>query len=205
MALDWLDLSLASLRRDENAAQRFAEELYELRPRLNPANEGLHIFGIHLVSHMWDEQIGEVIEPLTAAMTSTDAGMVEDVLMLALARTGELERLRNELPSSVDHPVPNWSSTTTWCSFAEAAAVVNDVGMAEQLVTRLEPLAGQIAISGISSVMGPVDGYRALALATAGRRDEASEAAEQAARQSDEWGFTAYADWLAAHRARLGI
>ena len=36
MALAWLDLSLASLRRDDGAASRLAAELYELRPRLTP-------------------------------------------------------------------------------------------------------------------------------------------------------------------------
>lgn len=205
MALYWLDLSMASLRSDEDAANRLAGELYELRPRLNPGMEGLHIVGIHLVSHMWDERIGDLIEPMTAAITASKSDMVNDVLLLALARTGDLERLRNELPSTVDHQVPNWSSVTTWCSFAEAATVAQDAGMAERLVRRLEPFAGQVALSGIATVMGPVDGYLALALAASGNTVEAAKVADRAVEQSHEWGFTAYADWLAAHRERLGF
>jgi hypothetical protein len=53
--------------------------------------------------------------------------------------------------------------------------------------------------------MGPVDGYLALALATTGREQEAVDAAARALDQSDAWGFTAYAEWLGAHRERLGF
>ena len=66
VALGWIDLSLASLRRDEAAVDRLAAELHALRPRLNPGNEALHLMGIHLISHMWDERIGELIEPIAA-------------------------------------------------------------------------------------------------------------------------------------------
>jgi hypothetical protein len=62
-----------------------------------------------------------------------------------------------------------------------------------------------LAVSGISMVMGPVDGYLALALATEGRRDEATAAAERALSQSEDWGFTEYAVWLRGLRERLAI
>jgi hypothetical protein len=205
LALAWLDLSLASLRRDDDTVRRVAGELYELRPQLNPAMEGLHLAGIHLISHMWDERIGELIEPMTAAIAFAGDDMANDVLLLALARIGDVERLRAGLATPLEHQVHNWSSTTTWCSLAEAAAVAGDLPLAQRMATHLEPLAGRIAISGISSVMGPVDGYLALALAVNGSRDLASAVADRAAAQSDEWGFTAYAAWLAAHRERLGF
>jgi hypothetical protein len=205
MAQSWLDLSLAALRGDEDEAARLVAELYELRPRLNPANEGLHVAGIHLVSHMWDERIGELIEPMTAAIAAAGNDMAKDVLLLALARTDRVDRLRAELATTVEPPVLNWSSGSTWCCAAEAAAVAQDGHLAVQMAGRLEPLAGRVAVSGISSVMGPVDGYRALALAVSGRRREAADAAARAERQSDEWGFAAYAAWLAGHRARLGF
>ena len=40
---------------------------------------------------------------------------------------------------------------------------------------------------------------------TTGRSREGADAAGRAIAQSDEWGFTAYADWLGAHRERLGF
>ena len=205
VALAWIDLSLASLRRDGAAVDRIAAELHALRPRLNPGNEALHLMGIHLMSHMWDERIGELIEPIAQAIAIADNDMAADVLLLATARAGDPDRLRAQLAAPVTHPVDNWGSVSVWCSQAEAAAVAGDTPLAEQMAGLLAPLHGRMAISGISTVMGPVDGYLALALAAGGRRAEAVDAAARAAAQCDDWGFTAYADWLRAHRERLAF
>jgi hypothetical protein len=205
VALRWIDLSLASLRRDDGAVEQVAAELHALRPRLNPGNEALHLMGIHLMSHMWDERIGELVEPITTAMAVADNDLAADVLLLAIARGGDPGRLRADLVAPVMHQVDNWGSATTWCTMAEVAAVSGDVPLAEQVADLLAPLHGRMAISGISTVMGPVDGYLALALATAGRRGEAADAAGRASVQCDDWGFTAYADWLGAHRERLAF
>jgi hypothetical protein len=205
MALAWLDLSLASMRGDQAGADRLVAELYELRPRLNPANEGLHVAGISLVSWMWDERIGQLVEPLTTAIAFANNDLAVDVLVLSLARNGEIDVLRARLVDPLEHRVENWSSGSSWCCLAEAAAVARDVPLAERMAARLEPLAGRMAVSGISTVMGPVDGYRALVLATLGRLEEAAEAADRARAQSDDWGLTAYAAWLRAHRTRLGF
>jgi hypothetical protein len=205
VALRWIDLSLASLRRDETAVERIAGELHTLRPRRNVGNEALHLMGIHLMSHMWDERIGELIEPITQAMAIADNDMAADVLLLATARAGDPTRLRADLVTAVLRHGDTWSTATTWCSVAEAVAVAGDAPVAEQVAALLGPLRGRMAISGISTVMGPVDGYLALALAAAGRRSEAVDAATRATAQCDEWGFTAYADWLGTHRERLGF
>ena len=154
--------------------------------------------GIHLMSHMWDEGIGALIEPIAAAIAVADNDMAADVLLLATARAGDPDRLRAQLAVPVPHQVENWGSTSTWCGVAEAAAVAGDVPLAEQMAARL-------AISGISTVMGPVDGYLALALAASGRHQEATARPAASVAQCDEWGFTAYADWLGAHRERLGF
>ena len=205
VALRWVDLSLASLRRDEAAVERIAGELHALRPRRNLGNEALHLMGIHLMSHMWDERIGELIEPIAAAIAVADNDMAADVLLLATARAGDPSRLSADLMTAVLREVDTWSSATTWCSVAEAAAVSGDAPMAERVASILAPLRERMAISGISTVMGPVDGYLSLALAAADRKGEAAEAAARASAQCDEWGFTAYADWLGAHRERLGF
>ncbi|MCF6376441.1 DUF2791 family P-loop domain-containing protein [Nocardioides KLBMP 9356] len=205
LALAWTELSLASMRRDEARIGQLLTELHALRPRRNPANEALHLMGIHLVSHTWDEGIGEVIEPIRQAMAIADNDLAADVLVLALARAGDPDQLRAQLAHPLRHRVDNWSSTSTWSTLAEAAAVAGDVRLASRMVELLEPLSGRIAVSGISTVMGPVDGYLALALATTGRSVEAAEAADRADAQAEEWGFEAYAAWLAERRRQLGI
>ena len=154
---------------------------------------------------MWDERIQEIVEPLTQAIAVAQNDLARDVLILWLARTGDLEALRRELDVPLEHQVENWSSATTWCSMAEAAAVAGDQTMAAQMAERLAPQSGRIALSGISSAMGPVDGYLALALAASGRREEGSAAADRAQAQGEAWGLTAYVAWLRGHRDRMGI
>ena len=53
--------------------------------------------GIHLMSHMWDERIGELIEPIAQAIAIADNDMAADVLLLATARAGDPDRLRAQL------------------------------------------------------------------------------------------------------------
>ena len=62
---------------------------------------------------------------------------------------------------------------------AEAAGVLDDLHLAERAVRELRPYRGLVALSGISVVTGPVDGYLAV-----GER---------------------YGHWLRGHRARLGF
>ena len=131
---------------------------------------------------MWDERIGELIEPMTAAIAVADNDMATDVLLLALARTGELDevarraahrggapgaQLEQRLARGAASRRPRRSRATyAWRS---------------GWLTHLEPLAGRIAVSGISSVMGPVDGYLALALAVVRQAPRGGGAADRAA------------------------
>ena len=43
---------------------------------------------------MWDERIGELIEPIAQAIAVADNDMAADVLLLAMARAGDPDRLR---------------------------------------------------------------------------------------------------------------
>jgi ABC-type amino acid transport substrate-binding protein len=103
------------------------------------------------------------------------------------------------------HRVENWGSASTWCCLAEAAALVGDVSLARQMADLLAPLSGRVAVSGISSVMGPEDGYLALALAACGRHEQATAAADRGIQQAQAWGFTEYDAWLRAWREKLSI
>ncbi len=83
--------------------------------------------------------------------------------------------------------------------------MAGDRSYAEELAGHLEPLSGRLAMSGISVVMGPVDGYLALALVACGRKDEAAAKADAAETQAVEWGLTAYVDWLRERRNQFGF
>jgi hypothetical protein len=205
MALLWVQLSLAGMRGDQETVSRLGAELYELRPRLNPTMEGLHVGGLQVIGSMWTDQIGDLIEPFAAANDAEGNDLARDVVLMALARTDDVERLRRELARPLEHVVENWSSVSAWSCLAEAAAVAGNVPLATHLADHLAPLSGRIALSGISSAMGPVDGYLALALATCGRSEEAIAAAERGLDQAAAWGFTEYAAWLRRRRQQLGI
>ena len=205
MALSWVQLSLASMRRDVETMDRLGAELYEVRPRLNPTMEGLHLAGIRLMTTLWTAEIAELIEPLAAANAAEGNDLARDVFLQVLARANEVDRLREELTRPIEHQVENWSSSSTWCCVAEAAAVGDNPVVAAQVVDRLAPLSGRIVISGISTVMGPVDGYLALALAASGRQAEATAAADRAEAQAEDWQLPAYTDWLRTWRERLSL
>ncbi len=204
MALAWLELSLASMRSDEADLARLAAELYELRPRLNPAMEGLHVAGIQVISSLWTEAIADLVEPFAAANAEGD-DLGRDVLLHALARTGDVDGLRQELVRPYSEAVENWGTMSMRCSMAEVAAVAEDTALAQEMATGLAPLTGRMSVSGIAGIDGPVDGYLALALATTGRAAEATAAAERALEQADAWGLPAYTAWLLGLRARLGF
>jgi len=130
--------------------------------------------------------------------------MTRGIATLGLARGDRVDLLRQVLATVVQHPVVSWASSDTWCGQAEAAAVAGDRQLGLEVAGHLGPLTGRMSISGISVVMGPVDGYLSLALAASGRADEAREKAEAALVQAAQWGLTAYVDWLRARRALLG-
>ena len=72
------------------------------------------------------------------------------------------------------------------------------------VVGLLRPASGRLAVSGISVVSGPVDGYLALALAVVGEREEATALAERAEALATRWGMMAYLRWF-AERAPTGV
>jgi hypothetical protein len=131
--------------------------------------------------------------------------MSRGIATLGLARGDSLEMLRALLVDPPRYAVESWASMDTWCGQAEAAAVAGDTAYAEEVAEHLLPLSGRVSMSGISVVMGPVDGYLSLALAASGRTEEARAKADAAGAQAEEWGLTSYAAWLRARRERLGF
>jgi hypothetical protein len=205
MALAWVHMSLSAMSGDEEATGRHMADVVEYRPRLNPVMETIQVAAAQLIASMWNGRIGELVEPLVSAGLLGGDDMSHGVATLGLARGDRVDLLRSLLEDPPRYAVESWASTDTWCGQAEAAAVVGDAEYAEELVGHLGPLTGRLSMSGISVVMGPVDGYLALALAATGRKGEAATKAEAASAQATAWGLNAYVDWLDQRRVELGF
>jgi hypothetical protein len=205
MAVAWVHMSLAAMRGDDEAAARYVADVIEYRPRLNPVMETVQVAAAQLIANLWNGQISAMVEPLVTAGFLGGDDMTRGVATLGLARGDRLDLLRTLLVDPPRYAVESWASTDTWCGQAEAAAVAGDVALAEEIARNLEPLTGRLSMSGISVVMGPVDGYLSLALVGCGRRGGASAAADRALVQAAEWELSAYVAWLEARRAQLGF
>ncbi len=205
MALGWVHMSLAAMSGDDEAARRHLADVVEYRPRLNPVMETVQVAAAQLIANLWNGRISAMVEPLVEVGAIGHDDMSRGIATLGLARGDRLDMLRTLLGDQPRHEVETWASTDTWCGQAEAAAVAGDAALAEEVAGHLAPLSGRMSMSGISVVMGPVDGYLSLALAASGRHDEAAAKADAARSQAEEWGLTAYVDWLERRREHLGF
>lgn len=203
MALAWIHLSMSAMSGDDEAASRHVAEVVEYQPRLNPVMEQIQVVAAQLISNLWNGRIGAMVEPLVAAGAIGADDMSRGIATLGLARGDRVDLLRQLLANPLRYAVISWASSDTWCGQAEAAAMAGDRELAVEVAGHLGPLTGRMSISGISVVMGPVDGYLSLALAACGRTEEAREKADAALAQADGWGLRAYVDWLRARRALL--
>ena len=203
IAIDWMQLGLATMRGDEEEAARRTAEVYDLAPRTSREVRDMHRGALALFGALWNGGLEEMAPAVAAATDAVQGQMGRDVLHLALARLGDVGRLRSELRNPIRHPVENWSSSATAACVAESAAVADDHVEATHARDRLAPLSGRMAVAGYSVVHGPTDGYLALAHATLGERDEATAAADAASALASTWGLDRYSAWLAAHRERL--
>ncbi|WP_027861148.1 BREX system ATP-binding domain-containing protein [Marmoricola sp. URHB0036] len=205
MAVAWVHMSLAAMAADDAAAARYVADVVEYRPRLNPVMETVQVAAAQLIANLWNGQISAMVEPLVVGGFLGGDDMSRGIATLGLARGDRRDLLRGLLDDPPRYAVETWASTDTWCGQAEAAAVAGDIALAEEVAGHLRPLSGRLSMSGISVVMGPVDGYLSLALVGCGQVAEASAAADRALAQAAEWQLPAYAAWLEARRQQLGF
>ncbi|MHA3835202.1 BTAD domain-containing putative transcriptional regulator [Terrabacter sp. AAH1] len=200
---NWVELCLASLRGDDVEAERLAAVTLDWAAQVSLTAEDLAKPVIALVRDIWRLGLGDdvtffrlmALHPLGRATAHA-----------LLGRAGRPDLVAEELR---DHPVlpvqESWQTLVTETLEAEAASYVADVGLARRAVARLTPYSGRMTLAGISIVIGPVDGYLALAQVTAGDRAGAVASARRALADAHRWGFTAYARWLTGNLERLGV
>ena len=127
-------------------------------------------------------------------------------LLHVLALAGMEDELRAELARAPLTPMrDDWLVSSEASVRALVAAHVGDEAMARRSLDVLRPLSGRMAVSGISLVIGPVDGYLAIALATLGETEQAAGFAEQAGALARRWGMSAYLRALDEWRERFGF
>lgn len=207
-ALHFVRLSLSLLVDDAEAADEHAHAMRTMREGMaTPAMEW-NEFGVLYVTASWRpgaaEPIARGMLEYYRAAPNDDFGRTPLLHVLALA--GMEDELRADLARAPMPPLhDDWFVTTEASVRALVAGYVGDQAMARQSVELLRPLSGRMAVSGISVVVGPVDGYVAIALATLGEREEAATFAARAESLAARWGMTAYLRSLAGWRQRFGF
>lgn len=206
--LHFVRLNLTLLAGDDEAAGGHANALRTMSGEgiATPALEWLD-FGVSYVTAMWRPDVAQaVVQPMLDFHTQNPSEFGRSPLLHMLALTGRVDDVRAELARGPLPPLAdNWEVTSDAAVRALVAALLGDKHLARDTVAHLRPATGGLAVSGISVVSGPVDGYLALALAVLGERREATALADRADALATQWGMTAYLRWLATERARLGF
>jgi hypothetical protein len=200
---NWVELGLAAMRGDDDAAERHGAATLDWAAQVSLTAEDLAIPVIALMRDIW--RLGPGVD-VTFFRLMARHPLGTTTAHALLGRAGRPDLVAEELR---DHPyVPvqeNWQTLVAETLEAEAASHVGDVALARRAVATLTPWSGRMTLAGISIVIGPVDGYLALAQLTAGDRTGGEASASRALADARRWGFTAYADWLTRNLERLGV
>ena len=205
--LSWVEMSIAALRADLLEADRRRDEVLALAGDVALPIGEIEPVIVETIRHVWEPRPGDAEVALLIVDQDTErpgpgAGLGHGLL----ARVGEPATLRR---SMTEHPLTpgleTWATPMLACFEVEAASVVGDAAVARRWAKVLAPLAGRMAVAGVSLVFGPVDGYLALAAATTGDVAGAARRADRALALADAWDLPAYRDWLVALRVRMGF
>ena len=165
--------------------ERLAKPVIELMVRVWRVDTGADVTFLRLMAH----------EPMACATAHA-----------LLGRAGRVDLVEEEVREHPDVRVhENWQTLLTECLEAEAASYLGHEVLARRAVSELEPWTGRMSLSGVSVVIGPVDGYLALAQVTAGDRAAGLRSATRALADAERWGLTAYGEWLTRNLLRLGV
>jgi hypothetical protein len=205
--VSWVEMSLATLRGDRAEADRRRDHVLALAREVALPIGDIPPVIVDTIRHVWeprpeDAAVAELIVAQDLVHPGPGSGLGHGLL----ARVGDPAVLRRSMAEhQPTETLETWATLLLACFEVEAASVVGDAAVARRWGRVLEPMAGRLALAGVSMVFGPVDGYRALASATTGDRATAARLADTALVQADEWGLPAYREWLLAQRTRLGF
>ncbi|MCF6377940.1 DUF2791 family P-loop domain-containing protein [Nocardioides KLBMP 9356] len=210
VALGLVEVTLAAMREQPERATLYGEKV--LRGSAYAAIPGreMHGFGVLTGQLTWTPGISQLLDPMWQATGGGQDEMTRGGVLTVAARSGRVDLLRDaderlHLAEAYAGWTPNWTAGPLFAGLAETAAALDDVTLARTAAAGLEPMAGRLAIYGISVCMGPIDAYLALALAVQGDTARATVVADRAAAQAVEWDLPAVTRWLAGHREARGF
>ena len=199
----WVELGLAAMRGDEAETERLTAVTLDWAAQVSLTAEDLAKPVIALMRDVW--RLGPGVD-VTFFRLMARHPLGTTTAHALLGRAGRPDLVAEELRDHPYAPVQeNWQTLVAETLEAEAASHVGDVALARRAVAALTPWSGRMTLAGISVVIGPVDGYLALAQLTAGDHDAGVLSARRALADAGRWGFTAYASWLTRNLDRLGV
>ena len=206
LALTWVELHLAGMRDDDEWLEGRRAALLPLIPSTTVIEPDVQYAGLEVSGYLWRaERIRPILDPLIAIVAASPEEMALDLLYAILPRLDRLDDARDMLARRVPHRGRNWASGSTAAALAETVHAVGDTEEAVRVLDDLLPLRGQMVVSGISAVHGPVDGYLALVHASLGDLAAARASADSALATAEEWELPRYVAWLTGHRERGGF
>ena len=206
VALGFVDLCHAAMAGDAAEVARRNEELRDLRTWVEIPGQEAHELATLLLEGFWSLQPPEpFVQGMTELAQSPGGGLVLEAALVLLSRLGRLEEARRIVKETGwQGPVLEmWSSSQDSAFFAEVAVSFSDERWAEAARDQLTPLQGRLVVGGISSQLGPVDGYLSLAEAVLGNRERAAELADAATAYAQRAGWVRYVAWLDRWRVAL--
>jgi DNA-binding SARP family transcriptional activator len=201
--LAFVEMNLAMLRGDWARVQVLVSDITDLSTQVAlPARDLVPgVFGV--LASLWSDDVAQYV-PMVPFLTHQS--MSYPFAHAVLARSQAVDELRRALVRWQYHEEDQtWQTVLSYAFEAEAAAVAQDPGLARRALDELEPYLGRTANGGVAMMVGPVDGYAALAAATCGDLEQATAWAETAVELAERWRFPVYVDWLARHRERMGF
>ena len=201
--LNFVEMNLAMLRGDWPRVQVLVDDITDLSTQVALPARDLVPGVFAVLASMWSDDVAQYV-PMVPLLTHQS--MSFPFAHAVLARSQAVDELRRALVRWQYHEEDEtWQSLLSYAFEAEAAAVAEDPGLARRALDQLEPYLGRTANGGVAVMVGPVDGYAALAAATCGDLERATAWADRAMELARRWRFPVYADWLARHRERMGF
>ncbi len=203
--LDGLEIAWRAMRDEFPVMQELTAHMLSIHERIGVPQSGDALVGALLMDLLWRGTPEELLA-MRDQIESVEVMPIHASMAAVLGRAGRAEEARERLLASELDLSPDWWFSTMVLSMAAEASMYGGVpDVAATAYDRLLPFAGTPAASGSGTVIGPVDGFLAMAAYTTGERELATRHADECARLCAEWEIPLAASWFAQVREKVGF